>query len=367
MATASRRTVPSLEDMLFDSGYKFEFFQAVRLLTQLYPASRLVGGAARPSQESVRFTVWPPEQERLSTVVSFPASSIDIIQRPLEAAGGKPAMPPRMTVMFFGLTGIQGVLPMHYTDMLIMRKGQKDHALADFFDLFNHRLISLFYRAWAKHKVALIRESAVRAKQSPDPFTHYVFDLIGLGTDAIRGGMQVPDEALLPYAGLIAQRPHSATAIRAILRDYFAVPVEIEQCLGGWYELAEADRSYMRSETESNQLGVGAFLGDKVWNQQDRFRIRVGPVKRKRFLEFLPDGGALRRLIELTRFLVGQALAFDVQVVMEKDEVPDCRLTQDGDAAPRLGWMSWLKTETHPFPAPATEAIFVKAVSAVGY
>ncbi len=366
MATPGWRTDPSVEEMLFNSGYHFDFFQAVRLLALIDPKKQPVGTAARPAEEIVRFTSWPPEIEKLSTVVSFPASAIDIIQRPLEAAGGKPAIPPRMSVLFFGLTGTQGVLPLHYTEMLIARKGQKDHALADFLDLFNHRLLSLFYRAWAKHHPAIIYESAAPAKRHPDPFTHYIFDFIGLGTNAIRGQMQhIPDESLLPYAGLIAQRPHSASAIRAILRDYFSVPVEIEQCLGSWYELSDPDRSYLSPELERNQLGVGAFLGDKVWNQQDRFRVRIGPVGRSRFLEFLPDGKALPKLVELTRFLVGQALAFDVQVILEKEEVPTCQLSQRSDTAPRLGWMSWLKTDTTRFPTHPTDAVFSKPVPEV--
>jgi type VI secretion system protein ImpH len=356
MATLGRRTDPSIEEKLFESGFQFDFFQAVRLLALIYPKRQPVGATARPAEEIVRFTSWPPETEKLSNVVSFPASAIDIIQRPTESAAGRPPIPPRMSVMFFGLTGTQGVLPMHYTEMLIARKGQKDHALADFLDLFNHRLLSLFYRAWAKHRPAIIHETAARANHLPDPFTHCIFDFIGLGTAAIRGQMEIPDENLLPYAGLISQRPHSASAIRAILRDYFAVPIEIDQCLGSWYDLAHSDRSYLAPPLERNQLGVGAFLGDKVWNQQDRFRIRVGPVKRSRFHEFLPDGAALRKLIELTRFLVGQALAFDVQVILEKEQVPPCRLLDKGDQAPRLGWMSWLKTSE--FQADATDAIF---------
>jgi type VI secretion system protein ImpH len=364
MAPLSRRTDPSVEELLFDSGFQFDFFQAVRLLALIYPKRQTVGGSARPAEEIVRFSGWPPEAEKLSSVISFPASAIDIVQRPVEPESGKPAVPPRMSVLFFGLTGTQGALPLHYTEMLMGRKGQKDHALADFFDLFNHRLLSLFYRAWAKHRPAIIHETAARNKRLPDPFTHSILDFIGLGADTMRGQMQIPDESLLPYAGLIAQRPHSVSALRAILRNYFGVPVEIEQCLGDWYDLSEADRSYLSPELERNQLGVGAFLGDKVWNQQDRFRIRVGPLKRSRFQEFLPDGKTLSELIELTRFLVGQALAFDVQVILEKDEVPDCQLLEKGDKAPRLGWMAWLKTKAKEFPAHATDAIFSKAVPA---
>jgi type VI secretion system protein ImpH len=358
MATSGRRTDPSVEEALFAGGFSFDFFQAVRLLALIYPKRQPIGGPARPAEEIVRFTAWPPELEKFANVVSFPASAIDIIQRPLEPVAGKSAAPPRMSVLFFGLTGTQGVLPLHYTELLLARKGQKDHALADFLDLFNHRLLSLFYRAWAKHRPAIIREMAVRGNRLPDPFTHYIFDFIGLGTNDIRGQMRIQDETLLPYAGLVAQRPHSASAVRAILRNYFAVPIEIEQCLGGWYDLAPSDRSYLSPELESNQLGVGAFLGDKVWNQQDRFRIRVGPVNRARFHEFLPDGKTLAKLIELTRFLVGQALAFDIQVILEKEQVPHCRLLDQGETAPRLGWVSWLKTKTTEFATHPTDAVF---------
>lgn len=343
MAAPSRRTDPSVEETLFSRGFEFDFFQAVRLLRRLFPERKPPGGIARPSEEIARFGAW------LS--LAFPASAIDNVERSARADD-----PARVTVTFLGLTGTQGILPLHYTERLLALKAAKDTVLAEFLDLFNHRIVSLFYRAWAKHHPPIIYESAALERRYPDSFSHYLFDSIGLGTDGLRGRMRIPDESLLPYAGLIAQRPHSATAVRGILRDYFAVPVEIEQHLGNWYDIAEGDRSFLSPEMERNQLGVGAFLGDKVWNQQDRFRIRVGPVGLKCFRDFLPDGTAMAKLIELTRFLVGQALAFDVQVFLDAKDVPFCRLSESGGDAPRLGWMAWLKTaefETH-----AGDAIF---------
>jgi type VI secretion system protein ImpH len=293
----------------------------------------------------VRFGAW------LS--LAFPASAVDNIERLPDSEGQ-----PHMTVTFLALTGTQGILPLHYTERLLALKTAKDNALADFFDLFNHRLLSLFYRAWEKYRPPVLYElGALRSKQ-PDSFTHSLFDLIGMGTDHIRGQLKIADESLLRYAGLIAQRPHSASAIRGILRDYFSAPVEIEQCLGDWYELEEADRSYLAPEFERNQLGVGAFLGDKVWDQQSRFRIRVGPVGLVRFRDFLPDGSAMAKLMELTRYLVGQALAFDVQVVLRASEVPYCRLGDQGADAPRLGWMSWLKT--NEFATDTGDAVFAR-------
>jgi type VI secretion system protein ImpH len=177
-----------------------------------------------------------------------------------------------------------------------------------------------------------------------------------MGTPGLRGQMCIPDEGLLLYAGLIAQRPPSASALRGILRDYFSVPVEIDQCIGSWYELDDNDRCYLSPDSERNQIGTGAFLGDRIWDQQARFRIRIGPVDIRAFRDFLPNGAGMAKLKELTRYLVGQALAFDVQVFLRAVEVPRLYLTDQGADAPRLGWESWLKAAD--FKTDAGDAVF---------
>ena len=342
MAAFGRRTDASLEEVLFTRGYEFEFFQAARLLARMFPGQKAVGSTAKPEEEFVRFGAL------LS--MAFQPSAVHEIDH------SDPAAPARMTVAFLGLTGIQGVLPLCYTEWMIERRAAKDDTLAAFFDLFNHRLLSLFYRAWEKHRPPVQYELSAARNQRPDAFTHSLFDIVGMGTNGLRGRMRVEDESLLLYAGLIAQRPHSSTALRGILRDYFSLPVEIDQCVGDWYELEEADRCYLSDELERNQLEVGAFLGDAVWNQQARFRIRLGPLSFDRFREFLPDGRAMAKLVELTRYLVGPAMAFDVQVFLRAREVPDCRLSDEGADAPRLGWMGWLKTGA--FVKDAGDAVF---------
>ncbi|MGA8030700.1 MAG: type VI secretion system baseplate subunit TssG [Bryobacteraceae bacterium] len=343
MGASSGRSDTSLEEALFERGFEFDFFQAVRLLARIFQERESVGGPARPSEEIVRFRAWQS--------LAFPASAIDYIE-----GNGDRGSPVRMTVTFLSLTGIQGVLPVYYTDRMIAAKGAKNEALADFFDIFNHRLVSLFFRAWQKHRPPVLYESAALEGRRPDLFTHSLFDLIGMGTQGLRGRMRIDDERLLLYSGLIAQRPHSASALEGILRDYFSIPIQIDQFLGSWYELEDPDRCYLAPEAERNQIGVGAFLGDKVWDQQARFRIRAGPMSLARFRDFLPGGGAIEELKQLTRYLAGQALAFDVQLVLRAPEVPDLRLTDKGPEAPRLAWTSWLKTSE--FQYDAGDAVF---------
>jgi type VI secretion system protein ImpH len=342
MGANGRGTDPSLAEALFERGYEFNFFQAVRLLARLLPHRKGVGSTAKPAEECIRFAA------RLS--MAFPASAVHDIERIPDSAEAT-----RMTVAFFGLTGTQGVLPFYYTDRMIAGEAAKDDTLAAFFDLFNHRLVSLFYRAWEKHRPPVLYELAASRDKLPDTFTLSLFDLIGMGTKGLRGRMGIRDESLLLYAGLLAQRPHSASALRGILRDYFAVPVEIDQCLGSWYTLEEDDRCCLSVQHEQSRLGEGAILGDEVWDQQARFRIRVGPVDLNRFVQFLPNSRGMGTFVEMTRYIVGTGMIFDVQVFLRAAEVPYCRLDDEGFDAPRLGWMGWLKTDE--FVSDAGEAV----------
>ena len=202
MAAQERRTDPPLEQELFDEAYRFEFFQAVRLLERLFPNREPVGHDKPALNEVVRF--------RTRQTLSFPSSEIYELSRPENDHGA----PPEMTVAFMGLTGPLGVLPHHYTELLMERTRYKDTALWSFFDIFNHRMISLFYRIWEKHRFPIAYE-----RGDLDHFTSFLFDIIGMGTAGLRGRMSFNDQALIYYGGLVAQRPHSASAIASILSD----------------------------------------------------------------------------------------------------------------------------------------------------
>lgn len=332
MAAKSWGTDPPLEHVLFEEGYRFDFFQAVRVLDRLYPDRQPVGRDATPSREVVRFRSHPS--------LSFPPSAIHEIERREDGSG-----PARMTVAFMGLTGLLGVLPRHYTELLLERVRHKDQTLRDFLDLFNHRLISLFYRAWEKYRFPIAYERAVSQPGGYDRFSLHLFDLIGLGTRGLRGRLEVEDKALLFYAGLLAQHPHSASVLTGLLQDYFGIPAAVTQFVGQWLPLSEANRSRLGVREGSNVLGVNAVAGSRVWDQQAKFRLRLGPLTYGEFCQFLPSGEAFARLVGLTRFYAGQEWDFDVQLILQAAEVPACRLGETGKQAPRLGWSTWLKPQ----------------------
>jgi len=326
MASESGRTDPPLVKILFDEPYRFEFFQAVRLLGLIYPDRLPVGGDGPSSLETARF------RSRVS--LQFPPSQIHSI-RTAPARDGEPGL--QMEVAFMGLTGPLGVLPVPYTELLMERIRQRDTTLWEFLDLFNHRLISLFYRAWQKYRFAVAYE-----RGDDDQFTECLFHIIGLGTRGLRARMHVPDEALIFYGGLIAQRPHSASAMEAILSDYFGAPVHAEQFSGQWLRLD--DDGLSRLGLANSDLGKNTIAGCRVWDDQSKFRLRFGPLTLKQFTSFLPSGPGFKPAVELARLLAGMQSDFDIQLVLQAGEVPKLIATSRARRRPRLGWTSWLKT-----------------------
>ena len=317
---------PYNKERLELDGPSFEFFQAVRLLERLNPERSAIGKYSQPRNEVVRF--------RANNTLEFPASDLHEVDFPENGI-------PRMTVNFMGLTGPAGVLPLYYTELVRDRIRSRDYAMRDFFDLFNHRIISLFYQAWEKYRFTVAYERGDR-----DKFSHHLLDLVGLGTKGLQDRTpSVDDEAFIFYSGLLSLQPRSGAALRGILMDYFDVPVEIEQFMGAWHPLTTDNQCWFEhGETLSEQIGTGAIVGDEVWDQQSAVRIALGPLTLRQYLDFLPEGSGYRPLRALVRFFAGGAMDFELKLILKKEQAPPCVLGAEGEEEPRLGWVSWAKT-----------------------
>ncbi|MBW1803905.1 MAG: type VI secretion system baseplate subunit TssG [Deltaproteobacteria bacterium] len=313
-----------VEKLLFEEGYRFEFYQAVRLLELLHPEGVSAGEGVEPGKEAVRF--------KSKVDLQFPTGDLSEIVPP--EGDGKPVT---VTVNFMGLAGVLGPLPPPYTELILDRVWHKDTAFRDFLDIFNHRLVSLMYRVRKRHRLGFEFKSPEQSH-----FSRHLFSLMGLGTTGLRQRMKVKDMALLFHTSCLAQQPRSMIGLESLLTDYFRVRVKGIPFRGRWYFL-ERDQLTTIGMTGQNQiLGLSAVAGTRIWDQQGKFEIRIGPLALRDFLDFLPVGDAFTPLGELTRFYVGTELDFDIRLALKGDEVPESRLA--GKDGPRLGWTSWLKT-----------------------
>ena len=333
MATQSRPENPpvasepwfKVEELLRSEPFSFQFFQAVRLLERIRPGCGAVGRFVHPGREVVRL--------HAHTAVGFPASQIQALEF------GDPRIA-HLTVNFMGLFGPSGVLPLVYSDLINERLRSKDRTLRDFLDIFNHRMISLFYQAWEKYRFMIAYERGER-----DRFSQHLTDLIGLGTEGLQGRQAVRDDSLRFYSGLLSMTPRSETGLRQILSDYFGVPVRVEQFVGSWHALDTDTQCFVgTSEDYSQQLGAGAVVGDEIWDQQSGVRVVLGPLTAVQYVDFLPNGSAYPPLGALLRFFTRGEFDLEVQLVLNREEVPACELGGGGEVGPQLGWVTWLKS-----------------------
>lgn len=319
MAAYGWRRRRPVDEGLFEEGHLFSFLQAVRLLETMHPERTPPGEGIDPAAEVVRF--------RSAVRLDFPPGDVEEIRR----ANGHPA---EMTVNVMGLAGVHGPLPPSFTELAMERAFSGDRALRDFLDLFNHRLVSLLYRARKKYRPALDPGAPGKGR-----IASVLLALVGLGTPHLPGRMGVQDRSLLPYAGFLLAKPRPTVGLVRLLEDCFGVRVEIAERKGSWHSLEAGDVT--RLGTLNHALGVNTVLGSRVWDQAARFEVRLGPLSFDQFLSFLPDGHAHRPLAAVVRFFVREELGFGLRLTLKAGEVPELRLGRGA----RLGWTSWLKTK----------------------
>ena len=321
MADETRTAASRLEAALQKEPYRYGFFQVMRLLECAYKDKVRFGQSQRPSLE-------PPIRLGQEVSLTFETSTLSTFTR------RKAGLTPLLKQRFMGLFGTNGPMPTHLTEYIRERiHYHRDHTLAGFADMFHHRMICLFYRAWANAEPTVSFD-----RPESDRFSTYLGSLAGFGSDALRERDAMPDLAKSYYTGFLAGQSKPAEGLRALLADYFRLNVSIEQFVGEWLDIQPSDLTRLGETPRTGELGCSAILGSRVWGCQHKFRIRFGPLNLNEYLSLLPDGYRLEQLVAIIRNYIGDELSWDVNLVLKKDQVPSAQLGE----GTRLGWTSWL-------------------------
>ena len=340
--------------------HTFDFFQALRRLECAAAAQPRLGESARAKDDPIRLGQEP-------TMAFAPRTVSSLVP-------GGDGVPPRMEVFFFGLFGPHGPLPLHLTEYARNRLRQAgDPTFARFADIFHHRLLSLFYRAWANAQPTVNLD-----RPESDRFADYVGALIGLATPAMRQRDSLPDHFKLHFAGRLASAARHPEGLRAMIAEFFGLPVAIEEFVGRWTEIPESSRCELGGPAAAmggklpsgdeagknpqpghsppargtmsgtvypwswSMLGVSSTIGQFVWDCQQTFRIVIGPVSLDDYRRLLPGGKSLPQLVDLVRNYLNDELMWEVRLILRKEEAPPIRLGNSG----HLGLAAWLEPES---------------------
>jgi type VI secretion system protein ImpH len=313
-------TRAELEEALRRAPSAFDFFQALRRIECAYPDKPRLGESVQPGKDE-------PVRLGQEVSLSFAPSALAAF---LPGADGAP---PRLQVSFMGLSGPNGPLPLHMTEYVRDRlRNANDPTLSRFFDIFHHRILTLFYRAWADSQPTVSRD-----RPTQDNFITYVGALIGLAMSGLQKRDAFPDSAKLYYGGRLAAQTRNAEGLRAMVADHFGMRTAIEEFVGAWVDLPESERWHLSGGPGGMRLGLSSNIGARAWSRQTKFRIVLGPLQRKQFQSMLPEGESLPRLAALVRNYVGDSLDWDLRLILDERTDQPLRL-----GATRLGWDAWL-------------------------
>jgi type VI secretion system protein ImpH len=311
---------------LAETPYSFDFYDTLRMIECLYPDKPRWGEALRPIDEPVRLGQDP---------------DLSFAPAPLASFATPPGGRPQLQVRLFGLLGPNGPLPLHLTEYARERlRNAGDPTLARFLDVFHHRFLALFYRAWAQGQPHVSHD-----RPNQDRVAGYVAALLGFMPPTFRHRDSLPDVARLFHAGALVRHVRNADGLAGIVQQYFNVRVRVQQFVGHWMALGPGERTYLNREGAA--LGAGAVLGARVWDRQHKFRLHLGPLNFAEYESFLPGGKQLRQLVDWVEFYFSFEFDWDIRLVLRRDEVP--RLTLDRTR--RLGWTSWLGHRRDPSAA----------------
>jgi type VI secretion system protein ImpH len=307
---------------LAERPYELGFFSALRRLECLHRDRPRLGTSARPADDPVRLCQEPSLLFAPSTLTAFTPQP--------------EGRPPRLSVAFFGLFGPNGALPTHLTEFARDRLHNfQDPTFARFADLFHHRMLSLFYRAWAD-----VRPTVGMDRPDDDAFATEVACLIGLGFASLRGRDAMPDLAKLHHAGHLVCQARYPEGLVAMVRDLFRLSVRLVELVGEWLALRWEDQCRLGENVSTGTLGLTVVIGARVWSRAHKFRLVLGPMGLVQYQGLLPGGGRLEVLVAVVRNYLGDQFAWDVNLGLRREEVPALRLGVVG----HLGWTTWLAT-----------------------
>lgn len=329
-AAADAAALARLFDALAAAPHAHDFFHTLRRIDTLTPQAPRLGRALRAGLEPVRLGQDP---------------ELDFAPAALSSFAPQSHAPPRLGVRFLGLFGPHGPLPLHLTEYA--RERQRHHGdpgFARFADVFHHRVLSLFYRAWAQSQPCVHAD-----RPGDDQFAKWLGALFGAAPAPFRERDSVPDTAKRFNAGTLSRGVKNAEGLEALLRLHLRMPVRVTMFAGHWMRLRPPDRTRLglgHAAEPSAQLGRSAVAGSKVWDRQYKFRVGIGPLTLAQYESFFPDGRSLPVLRDWVRQFVGLALVWDLRLGLAAAELPPARLMprepRAGEPATRLGLSTWL-------------------------
>jgi type VI secretion system protein ImpH len=320
------------------------FMQLCQLLEVRVPEHPGFGTRDTPEHEPVRF--------RPRARVGFPAGEIASVEFDEEGVTYGPNAPPTVRTTFMGLYGVDAAMPSHMIDDIVLRT-EGHEALEAFLDQFNHRIVTLLYRAWKKYRYPIGFRSG-----GTDARSRQLLSLAGFGWGEKPARAGLPDSRVLALLGLLIQRTRTPEGLAGVVA--LAVPgvdVRVDEffpTLKGagkpqpLTSVGSADGAPGEVEGRGRRRGLGGgyVLGTRLVYRSRAARVTLRPASAEQAHDLLPGAWLHRELMAFIRLYAGTKADVFLRMEVSSRIAPAPRIGAAHEGpAPRLAWTTVLPSE----------------------
>ena len=322
-------------DQITKNPAGFSLFNTLRFVDAKYANSPKIGQADKTREEHIILRQKPSMAFAHTPLSHFiPANSV--FQKD------------QLFNLSFGLFGPMGAMPYHLTEHAHSREHQNgDPTFSRFADVFHHRMISLFYRAEAN-----IQPCIEMDRPADNDFDLFIGALAGLAQLDENSSAETEEKKSISIyknkwdrlyrSGLFSLATRPADGLKSLILDFLELPVRIEQLTGGWLQLSQEDQFNIGIFSNNNQLGVNTSLGERVFDAQHKFTVKIGPLGIDEFYRLLPNTDLFQQLREMIRLYSNDEYDWDIELELKSHHVPQFQLGMQS----QLGWTTWAGSPT---------------------
>ncbi|MRS16342.1 type VI secretion system baseplate subunit TssG [Enterobacteriaceae bacterium RIT691] len=293
---------------------RINFYRFCQLLERYAPEKPALGSTSDPADDPIRFRPHPG--------MGFPVSELKVIEHDEQHPDARPTV--RTT--FMGLYGVDSPLPTGYIDDITQQR-EGHESLEAFLDIFNHRILTQFYRIWRKYSYPATFEPGGQDKTS-----QCLLGLIGLGIPGTANHIATPVSRFLALLGIMRQPARTAEGVKALVRLLapFTQATVIPHCLRPVPIAAPAGFF----DDTPLWLDGQTVLGDEAWDANSQLLITLSTENRPEAQGWLPEGQCYRDFMVLLRVYLGWRYKARIQLTIPTTLLPAPVL---GDATVWLG------------------------------
>lgn len=339
MERESQSATARLTAQLRDDISRTNFYRFCQLLEQSQPDAPALGSTWKISNDPIRF--------RPNPGMGFPAGEFKRLDIPDE-----PEKPASAMITFMGLYGVESPLPTACIDDITQRR-EGHEAVSDFLDIFNHRLITQYYRIWRKYSWPASFQPGGKDKTS-----QYLLSLAGLGLKGCAENIATPISRFLALPGLMRLPTRTSEGIMAIVR--LLAPDSRAEIVPHDPARVALKSTLRMSANCPVTLANRPVMGSHAIDVNHQAHLRLSTDNPDEAISWLPGGALHRDFLALLQVYLGARLDLRITLTLARELLPDAALScKTGGNGVQLGRTAVMHRQAQTRPAAGQNTITI--------